>query len=199
MTEYRVFPATNGPNTSSAFGNINLGMEFYVTASGVTATKLHFYRGTTSIVDTVTGYLWRVDSSSAGTLLATKAFPTLSGVGWQTAVLDTPIALTANQRYRVAYWTSNHFTQTDNMWVTGGGGLGAADIVNGILVAPTAANSTGGGQMSYQTGSAGQFPATSDVNSNGYWADVTVDWTPPPQDEGSMNQPVNMFDMARGR
>lgn len=170
MTDYRIWPATNGPNVSFNDGNpINVGTEFYVTATAW-ATHLHFYRGDANITSAV-GYLWRVDGLTTGTQLASKAF-TLSGFAqWVTVALDTPIQLVANQRYRTVMASPGYYTATGGYWNTGPGSSGP--VTNGILVCPDDDSTPDGDQGSFSYGAAGTFPTTG-FNGGNYWTDVTV-------------------------
>ena len=169
MATYRLWPATSGPGSVFNDGQpINLGTEFYVTTTAW-ATHLHFWRGTTAIAGTVTGAIWRVDNANAGTRLAVATF-TLSGTGWQTVALATPLQLTATQRYRVTYHSPNAYVATGGYFVSGG--PGASGITNGILSSPSNANAVGG-NGSFIYGAATAFP-TSGFNGGNYWADVTV-------------------------
>lgn len=167
----RIWPATNGPNTSANDGNsVNLANEFSVSVAA-TATHAHFYRGATDIVGTATANLWSVTSSSAGVLLASKVF-TLSGTGWQTVAFNTPVPLTAGQRYRIGvHLPGGIYTVTSAYWTTGPGGSG---ITSGLITAPNKAGATGTQQSAYGYASSGVFP-TQTFGGNNYWVDVTVE------------------------
>lgn len=167
MTDYRVWPATNGPDTSGSDGTpINLGLEFYVT-SPAWCTHARVYRGTADVEpDNLRLYL--MESASAGTVLAETLNPVFDGVGWQEIAFDPPVALTPLQAYKVVSHNPDHYTATGGYWAPGGPGEGG--IVNGILVAPdtnqTAAQATFGyGPPGFPTGTFG---------GGNYWVDVVV-------------------------
>lgn len=168
MTIQRIWPATNGPNTSGSDGQaINVGTEFFV---NVTAwvTGLRWYRGTTSVnADNLR--LYQVTSSSTGTTLAEVVSPSAAGVGWQESVI-TPVVLTAGVRYKAVAHMPDHYTATGGYWT--GGGPGSGGIVNGFLTAPDTTNADGGGQGTFSYGAVA-FPGGS-FNGGNYWVDVIV-------------------------
>lgn len=172
MTDYRVWPATNGPDTSGSDGTpINLGLEFYVT-SQAWCTHARVYRGTDA-VEPDNLRLYRADSSSSGTLLAEITAPVFTSTGWQEVEFDTPIELTPLQPYKVVSHNPDHYTATGGYWAPGGPGEGGR--TNGILVAPdtnqTAAQATFGyGPPGFPTGTFG---------GGNYWVDVVVTDTDP--------------------
>ncbi|WP_447942450.1 DUF4082 domain-containing protein [Microbacterium aurum] len=77
--------------------SVELGTRFTATST-VTATAIRVYK-TSPAPATFTGTLW----SSSGKALATAAFKTSRGTGWQTATLSTPITLRAGSEYVVSY------------------------------------------------------------------------------------------------
>lgn len=169
MTDYRIWPATNGPNTSGSDGQpINLGTEFYVTSTAW-ATRIRWYRGTTS-VNPDNLRLYRVDSASSGTLLREVVSPSASGTGWQESVIS-PLSLTLNQRYKVVAHFPDHYTATPGYWTTGGPGQGG--LTNGLLVAPDTSQAIGGGQGTFEYNASPVFP-TGSFNGGSYWVDVVV-------------------------
>lgn len=48
MTDYRIWPATNGPGADNADNAINLGIQFSVSAQAW-VTAIRYYRGTTNV------------------------------------------------------------------------------------------------------------------------------------------------------
>lgn len=167
MTDYRVWPATDGPNTSGSDGTpINLGLEFYVTAQAW-CTHARVYRGTADVEpDNLRLYL--MESAAAGTMLAETSNPVFGGVGWQEIAFDPPVELTPLQAYKVVSHNPDHYTATGGYWAPGGPGEGGR--TNGILVAPdtnqTAAQATFGyGAPGFPTGTFG---------GGNYWVDVVV-------------------------
>ena len=153
----------------------NLANEFYVTQTAW-VTHIHFYAPVTTGT-VISGHIWRMDTSSSGALLATQNFGTVSSTGWQTVALSTPLQLTANQRYRVGYWTTGAvYGATSYYWSSGSG---SSSKTNGIIVMPNSASALGNAQGSYVvSGTRGALP-TSTFSSTNYWADVTVIDTDP--------------------
>ena len=89
MTNYSIWPATDGPLSSFDDGSaINVGTEFFVSTTAW-VTHLRWFRGTTSVnADNLR--LYRVDSPSSGTVLAEVTSPAASGVGWPTRSATGP-------------------------------------------------------------------------------------------------------------
>lgn len=167
MTDYSIWPATNGPLADNPDSAINLGTQFSVSAQAW-VTAIRYFRGTTNVnPDDVR--LWQVDSASAGTSLASATPPAAGSTGWQDIALATPVELTPGQVYKVAAHMPTHYVATPNYWTVGAGGSG---ITNGILTAQSNAASTGG-QGTFRVGAAGLFP-NSTFNGGNYWIDVIV-------------------------
>lgn len=174
MTDYRVWPATNGPNTDAGDPSapVNLGLIFQV-SSTCWAKAIHFYRGNTNITGPVKGRIFLVSSTTV--VSGTSVDFVLSGTGWQTAALSTPVQLTANTSYKVTIHTDDNYTATGGYWATG---AGVGGIVNGPLTAPDA----GGAPLGIGSIQQGSFRYTSDpdlypnsyFNGGQYWVDVTV-------------------------
>jgi hypothetical protein len=171
VTLYQIWPATSGPGAATVDGGVCLATEFYVTDPGLSAVAVRFWRADTSIVGPVAARIYTVVDASSGTPLAGSdvTFP-LSGVGWQTAVLAAPVALTANQRYRVVCQFPTNYSATSHYWDSGGG---AGGVVNGPLVAPAVGAATGGDQGSFAVSGSLTFPSSS-FNAAAYWVDVSV-------------------------
>lgn len=174
MTDYRVWPATNGPDTSGSDGTpINLGMEWYVTTAAW-STHARWYRGTANVQpDNVR--LYRIDAPGVYTVVAEIASPTWSGTGWQEPAWPTPVPLTALQAYEVVVHYPDHYTATGGYWTASGPGAGG--ITNGVLVAPDTVQASTGSQGAYGYG-APAFP-TGTFNGGNYWVDVVVTDTDP--------------------
>lgn len=172
MTDYRVWPATNGPDTSGSDGTpINLGLEFYVTAQAW-CTHARVYRGTVD-VEPDNLRLYQVDSPSTGTMLAEIVSPVFGGTGWQEVEFDTPVELTPLQAYKVVSHNPDHYTPTGGYWAPGGPGEGGR--TNGILVAPDTQQVAAQDTFAYGTP---QFP-TGTFNGGNYWVDIVVTDTDP--------------------
>jgi len=168
VTDYSIWPATDGPLASFDDGvALNVGTEFFVSTTAW-VTHLRWWRGTTNVnADNLR--LYRVDSASSGTVLAEVLSPVASGTGWQSSSI-TPVELTAGVRYKVVAHMPTHYVATGGYWTTGG--PGELGIVNGILTAPDTSAADGGGQGTFRTGAVA-FPDGSFGGGN-YWVDVLV-------------------------
>jgi len=168
MTTQRIWPATDGPNTSNDDGQaINVGTEFVV-STPAWVTALRWYRGTTS-VNPDSLRLYQITSPSTGTMLAEVVSPVATGTGWHESPI-TPVAISAVTRYKSVAHMPNHYTATGGYWA--GGGPGAGGIVNGFLTAPNTGNAEGGGQGTFRYGVVA-FPDGT-FNGGNYWVDVVV-------------------------
>jgi hypothetical protein len=168
VTDYRIWPATNGPNADNADNAINLGIQFSVSAQAW-VIALRYYRGTTN-VNPDDLRLWQVDSAVSGTSLANVVPPAAgASIGWQEVALATPVELTPGQVYKTVGHMPTHYVATPNYWTSG---AGSAGITNGILTAQSNAASTGG-QGTFTYNASPVFP-TSTFNGGNYWIDVVV-------------------------
>lgn len=180
MTVQRIWPATNGPNTSASDGQaINVATEFEVTVPAW-VTSLWFYRGTIDVQpDNLR--LYRVDSPTTGTVLAELVSPVLgAALGWREFPLVTPVLLDVGQAYRVGGHLPSNYTSTAGYWT--GAGPGGSGITNGFLVAPNDAAATGNNQGSFNYDVAPRMPDNSFGGGN-YWMDVSVTDVDPEVDE----------------
>ncbi len=149
------------PSTGTLFNDgaaLELGMRFVASADG-SVTELKYWRadGDADDTDVRDGRIW----DENGNLLGTVTFTSVSGEsGWQTAVLDTPVAIDANVEYTVSYRTEDNYFATEGFFATD-----YADPT-GQLTAPSGQN----GVYLYGTGIA--FPAQSYRQSN-YWVDIS--------------------------
>ncbi|WP_164515429.1 DUF4082 domain-containing protein [Microbacterium sp. 10M-3C3] len=80
---------------------VTLGVAFTPSVDG-TVTALKFYKGAAN-TGTHVGALW----DAAGNRLARVTFQNESTAGWQTAMLDTPVTVTAGTRYVASYLAPN--------------------------------------------------------------------------------------------
>lgn len=171
MTDYRGWPATNGPAAVNAGAQATRGLEFYVTSSAW-LTALHLYKGGTNGTGTVRGRLYTVNSGGTSGTAVTGTDVTFTGFGngWNTATLPNAVALSPNQRYRAAILSQTWESETQGYFTTG---AGSAGITNGPLVIPNRANSTGTRQGSYNIATTLGFPGSDPIGAY-YWVDVTV-------------------------
>ena len=131
---------------------IELGVAFTPSTAG-TVTAIRFFKGDGN-TGVHTGSIW----SAAGTRLATVEFAAETSSGWQTAALDTPLALVADATYTVSYYAPNgRYSSTVAFF--------AAPFSMGPLSVAAGSN----GRYLYGTG--GGMPVNS-WNSTNYFVDV---------------------------
>ena len=179
MTDFRIWPATNGPNADAGdpAAPVSLGLIVQV-SSTCWAKAIYFYRGATSITGPVKGRIFEVAGQTV--VSGTAVDFTLSGTGWQTATLPTAIQLTANTSYKVTIHSDDNYTATGGYWATG---AGVGGITNGPLTAPDAGG-TPLGLGGIKQGSFG-YNSNPDVypdsyfGGGNYWVDLLVTDTDP--------------------
>lgn len=170
MAEYNAL----GTGAHGAFTNpdnpVSLGHEFYVTQSGCTVVGYRYYRADTNQTGAPAGSLWIVSGQTiiSGSPLS---FGAAAGVGWQEARLTTPIALTANTRYKITVNFPSGWTNIADYWSSG---VGSAGRTSGPLHMVNSADSTGG-QGSYDYGVGDNFCGNGSGNSSSYAVDVIVE------------------------
>jgi hypothetical protein len=86
---------------------VELGVRFRSDVDG-TVTGLRFYKGPENTGSHL-GNLWAAD----GTLLASTIFANETDSGWQQAILDTPVTITANTTYIASYHTDVGYYSAD--------------------------------------------------------------------------------------
>jgi hypothetical protein len=199
MTDYRVWPATNGPNTDAGdpAAPVNLGLIFHV-SSTCWVKAIHFYRGSLTITGPAKGRVFLVSSQTV--VAGTQVDFALSGTGWQTAVLTAPVQLTAGTLYKAVLHTDDNYTATGGYWATG---AGVGGITNGPLTAPDA----GGAPLGISPPKQGSFGYTSNpdtypdgyFNGGNYWVDVTVtDVDPTSSHTGTGTAPLTLAASGAG-
>lgn len=123
-----VVPATQDNGNATP---ITVTTGFYPLVDG-TITHIRWYAPASPSPIAPTAALWRYETESAGTLLATKAAVSPSGGGWVQVALDAPIPVAANQKYVVGMRTqryaatNNYFTAGDHV---SGNLVGYGDII----------------------------------------------------------------------
>lgn len=145
------------------------GLEFYVTAKRW-LKSIKLYKPVSTVTNPTQGQVWLVN----GTVLTGSAvtFSGVTGTGWFTANLTTPIELTPNQRYRAGVrWPGGSITGASNWWSSG---PGASGVTSDVLVAPSSANATGQMQGPYNVGGSLTFPNTTNTSKAWYGVDVVV-------------------------
>jgi Domain of unknown function (DUF4082)/Bacterial Ig-like domain/HYR domain/Bacterial Ig domain len=158
-----IFQPTDGPDNISASFNdgqpLELGMKFRSSIDGY-VTGVRFYKGSLN-TGTHIGDLW----SSNGLLLAEATFSAETASGWQQVNFGTPIAITSNTTYIVAYHTPAYYSDTAQYF--------SSPVVDGPLQA--LADGADGPNGVYLYTATPAFPSTSaqsPYNQANYWVDV---------------------------
>jgi hypothetical protein len=147
---------------------VELGLKFRSDTNGF-ISGVRFYKGGAANGGTHVGHLW----TSAGALLGTANFASETASGWQQALFQNPIPITANTTYVVSYFApQGHYAADGNFFASSG-------VDNGPLHALS--NGAAGGNGVYQYGPTGGFPSNSYQSSN-YWVDVVFTTTAPGPD-----------------
>lgn len=181
MTEYRIWPSTNGSGSTAGGFTDDLGVQFKVNQSGLTLNGYYFWVDATNNDVDHTKYSWRLYSTTngtSGTLISNSTVSVASDFTpgqWNFQALPSPITLTSGTTYVASLHYSgtaaNHYNHVLSYWSTG---AGASGITNGPLTAPGSSTALGGNQCPENEPSASAaFPASSFSASN-YWIDVSV-------------------------
>lgn len=171
---YRIFSA-DGPSAPAGDTTAyTLGVEFYVTASGLylygfwwwcapgadpSAKQFQLFACVTDVIGTP------VDGAAAVSGQLTQG-------AWNYTALPAPASLASGQRYRAGILGGGSAN-----WYSAVAGAFPADIVNGPLVAPATANALGGLQGSFNTGAAMAYPRFVGAGAS-YGIDVSVSPAP---------------------
>jgi RHS repeat-associated protein len=145
-------PLANDPNA------VELGLKFRSDVNGF-ITGVRFYKGGATNGGTHVGHLWTGD----GTLLGSVTFTNETESGWQQAIFQNPIPITANTTYVVSYFAPQGNYAADN------GYFASSGVDNGPLHALSSAVAGGNGVFRY--GPTSGFP-TDTFQSSNYWVDV---------------------------
>jgi Domain of unknown function (DUF4082)/Bacterial Ig-like domain len=162
-----VWPSSATPSNplDSDASAVELGLKFRSDNDGL-ITGVRFYKGGTTNGGTHVGHLW----TSSGTLLGTVNFANETTSGWQQALFQAPISITANTTYVVSYFAPQGHYSGDNSYFASSG------VDNGPLHALS--NGSAGGNGVYIYGATGGFPTNSFASSN-YWVDVVFNNSSP--------------------
>lgn len=171
---YTIFQPTDVPANSAAndnLGSITTGIKFRSTQAGyITAVRYYKGSGTTG---TRSGHLY----SSGGTLLASVTFTGETSSGWQQMSFSSPVSISANTVYIIAYYNPDGYYAFTND-VSPNVGLTSA-ITNGPLTALSGVTEGPNGLYGY--GLAATVVPSANYGSPNYWVDVvfTTDVTAP--------------------
>ncbi|HEY9291411.1 MAG TPA: DUF4082 domain-containing protein, partial [Microlunatus sp.] len=126
------------------------------TSSDGLISGVRFYKGPANTGEHE-AHLW----SASGTLLGSAKFTKESASGWQQAIFDTPVSISADTGFVVSYYAPN------GGYAHTGGGL-SSTVTNGPLSAPA---STGDRPNAVYRYGASAFPS-SGYNAANYWVDA---------------------------
>jgi hypothetical protein len=154
-------PANPVANDGAA---VELGLKFRSDIDGY-ISGVRFYKGSAANGGTHMGHLW----TNGGTLLGTVNFANETAGGWQQALFQNPIPVTANTTYVVSYFAPQGHYAADITYFASSG------VSNNPLRALS--NSSAGGNGVYRYGPTGGFP-TDTYQSSNYWVDVVFTTAP---------------------
>lgn len=196
MTDYDLFGATAGPSASANDGvaQYTLGVEWGVTAPAW-LKGYRFWRapdgGSPEVTGPVSAATWEAVAETP--VASSGAVFALSGSGWQTVLLPTPLPLAVGTRYRSgAHFPNGRFVLTADYWTSGAGGAG---ITSGPLIGYSNGAATANEQGSLHVGAALTFPEGGSPTAANYWVTPLVtDVDPAGGDfrQGSVSIPVGL-------
>ena len=138
--------------------SVELGLKFRSDKDGLIA-GVRFYKGGAANGGQHLGRLWTID----GTLLGSVIFANETNSGWQQALFQTPIPITANTTYVVSYFAPQGNYAADNNYFASSG------VDNAPLHALS--DAAAGGNGVFLQSLTGGFPTDSSMATN-YWVDV---------------------------
>jgi Domain of unknown function (DUF4082)/Fibronectin type III domain/Bacterial Ig domain len=142
--------------------SLELGLKFTSDKFG-TVTGVRFYKSALN-TGTHVGSLW----TASGTLLASATFTGETASGWQQVNFSTPVQISANTTYVVAYLAPNGHYADDPYYFYTPPAVGGNQLNSPPLNAVPASDTTSNGLFAYSSSSA--FP-TSTFNAANYWVD----------------------------
>src|SRR5262245_39669063 len=135
-----------------------LGLKFHSDNDGLIA-GVRFYKGGAANGGQHLGRLWTSD----GTMLGSVIFTNETDSGWQQALFQTPIPITANTTYVVSYFApQGNYAEDNNAFASSG-------VDNAPLHALS--DAAAGGNGVFLQSSTGGFPTEPSMATN-YWVDV---------------------------
>jgi hypothetical protein len=167
---YTGYTTETPPSSGNSDSDVWLAVEFYVTEDCDLTAAYYWQPSSNTNTNTRWGWLFQGDASS-GSAIAETDHLAPSGSGWQRLPYASPVALTANTRYRMAvFFASGGYAATTLFFDTGQPGL-----ANGPLVVPPKPDAQGNDQNLYYYSSSSPPPYPIDsFNSASYWVDVEV-------------------------
>ena len=152
-----MFSANTTPAAPFLAGSLTVGAKFRSDTSGE-ITGIRFYKGSGN-TGTHVGLLY---SYPAGTLLGQATFTNETASGWQQVNFSTPVTITANTVYVVAYFSSTGFAYTAGSFTGAGIDNSPLHLLQSGVAGPDGV---------YAYGSSAQYPSN-DGNGANYWVDV---------------------------
>lgn len=164
----------NPPQCCNTSGGEEVGMRFKSTISGY-VTGVRFYKQVGN-AGTHIGELY----TNTGTRLAQATFTNETASGWQYVNFATPIAITANTVYVIAYWSSlGNYTEDNQVFngtaITNTNLIAPTDGLNGGDANPDLTNTT---NAPWAYAASPTFPNNAYHAAN-YWVDVNFSITLP--------------------
>lgn len=191
MADYNLFDGTPSIAADADDASVNLGTEFYVTATGW-VTQIRFLQPSSGTVSTAAREcaIYSTTDGATGTLVAGPfTMPAPTSGQWCTYTLVTPFQLVANTRYRVAIrHPAGRYAATSGYFASGSG---STDRTAGITVRPSRANALGTKQGSYQYSAGMAFPFN-EFNGGAYYSDVTITDVDPSGVPADRNLPMSL-------
>lgn len=176
MTNFRLFPSTNGPASSTAFaGSIVEGVIFQVTSPGYQLQGYWWWRADSSQAASASFALWTMTAHETGTVVSgsTASVSSLPTGQWTYTPLATPISLSTGVVYQAQVGTVNNFPFTSGFYTTA--------VTNGPLTAFADSGDTGHDvfndfQCVFTTGSSNPATTLATTANSSYncWLDVQV-------------------------
>lgn len=160
ITTSTIFAPADMPDNPMAIDQSSreLGLKFRSDKDGLIA-GVRFYKGGPANGGQHLGRLWTID----GTLLGSVAFANETDSGWQQALFQTPIPITANTTYVVSYFApQGNYAEDNNDFASSG-------VDNAPLHALS--DAAAGGNGVFLRSATGGFPTDSSMATN-YWVDV---------------------------
>jgi hypothetical protein len=146
---------------------VELGLKFRSDTDGI-ITGVRFYKGGPQNGGRHVGHLWTI----TGTPLRGVAFSGESESGWQQAIFQTPVPITAGDTYVVSYFApQKNYSVTSGQFASSGVD---APPLHALSSAETGGDPTGNGVFRYNPNPSPisvVFPDQS-FNSTNYWVDV---------------------------
>ncbi len=152
---FQLFDTTQTPQLAaeSDVNSVELGMRFTADVDG-SVSALRLYRGEGN-TDTLPATLW----DASGNKIATASFTDTGKAGWQEVALDSPVSLSAGEKYTVSYNAPNGGYAVTQGYFATAEDAGPVSVSKGAGV--------------YQYGNDAALPTQSYDNSN-YWIDVVL-------------------------